>query len=135
MLEAQPCELLLETQKVLWHLMSKLHGRQLEVGRSNRWQLKPSEMPAVISEDLFDDFIPESQRKKTLGRTFEPSVVLDQDGDALRGRLIFFSDAARCRACHHTDDAALSVGPTLKDISKKYQFTNPRCCNTFCSRR
>jgi len=46
--------------------------------------------------------------------------VLSQTGDPLRGRLIFFSDAARCRACHDTDDAALSVGPTLKDISRKY---------------
>jgi putative heme-binding domain-containing protein len=69
---------------------------------------------------LYDDFIPESQRKKTLGRTFEPSRVLSLEGDALRGRLIFFSDAARCRNCHHQDDAALSVGPTLADISRKY---------------
>ena len=73
---------------------------------------------------LFDHFVPESQRKKTLGRTFEPSLVLSQTGDALRGRLIFFSDAARCRACHHTDESALSVGPTLKEISKKYMHTS-----------
>ena len=73
---------------------------------------------------LFDHFVPESQRKKTLGRTFEPSLVLSQTGDPLRGRLIFFSDAARCRACHHTDEAALSVGPTLKEISKKYMRTS-----------
>lgn len=73
---------------------------------------------------LFDDFIPEAQRKKTLGRTFEPSLVLSHDGDELRGRLIFFSDAARCRNCHHQEDAALSVGPTLADISKKYVHTS-----------
>jgi putative heme-binding domain-containing protein len=42
----------------------------------------------------------------------------------LRGRLIFFSDAARCRACHHTDEAALSVGPTLKEINRKYMHTS-----------
>ncbi|HQZ64655.1 MAG TPA: c-type cytochrome, partial [Planctomycetaceae bacterium] len=60
------------------------------------------------------------KRKKTLGRTFEPSLVLSQTGDALRGRLIFFSDTARCRTCHHSDDAALSVGPTLADVNKKY---------------
>ena len=73
---------------------------------------------------LFDHFVPESQRKKTLGRTFEPSLVLSQTGDARLGRLIFFSDAARCRACHHTDEAALSVGPTLREISKKYMHTS-----------
>jgi putative heme-binding domain-containing protein len=100
-------------------LMSKLHDGKFKSDD----RVAAVETVRNASSDirgLFDDFIPESQRKKTLGRTFEPSVVLDQDGDALRGRLIFFSDAARCRACHHTDDAALSVGPTLKEISKKY---------------
>jgi putative heme-binding domain-containing protein len=101
-------------------LMSKLHDGKLKSDD----RVAAVETVRNGSSDvrgLFDDFIPESQRKKTLGRTFEPSIVLDQDGDALRGRLIFFSDAARCRTCHHTDDAALSVGPTLKEISKKYQ--------------
>ena len=69
---------------------------------------------------LFDHFLPESQRKKTLGRTFDATLVTELDGDAQRGRLIFFSDAARCRTCHHTDDPAQSVGPTLTDISRKY---------------
>lgn len=69
---------------------------------------------------LFDHFLPESARKKTLGSGFEAQSVLTVKGDALRGRLIFFSDAARCRTCHQLDDAALSVGPTLTEISKKY---------------
>jgi putative heme-binding domain-containing protein len=101
-------------------LMSRLHHGQTKSDD----RIAAIETVRNASSDirgLFDAFIPESQRKKTLGRTFEPSLVLDQDGDALRGRLIFFSDAARCRACHHTDEAALSVGPTLKEISKKYQ--------------
>ena len=69
---------------------------------------------------LFDHFLPESARKKTLGSSFEPQSVLTVKGDALRGRLIYFSDAARCRTCHQLDDAVLSVGPTLTEISKKY---------------
>jgi putative heme-binding domain-containing protein len=69
---------------------------------------------------LFDHFLPESRRKKTLGRTFDPSLVLSATGDLQRGRLIFFSDAARCRACHQPDDAANSVGPSLAEIARKY---------------
>lgn len=69
---------------------------------------------------LFETFVPESERKKTLGRTFDPAVVLSGTGDAARGRLIFASDTARCRACHHADQPALSTGPALKDIAKKY---------------
>lgn len=100
--------------------MSKLHHGQLK-SEDRTLAIETVRSASSDIRGLFDDFIPESQRKKTLGRTFEPSVVLDQDGDALRGRLIFFSDAARCRACHHTEDATLSVGPTLKEISRKYQ--------------
>ena len=100
-------------------LMARMHAGDLT--KSDRETAVESARNASSDvRGLFDHFVPESQRKKTLGRTFEPTLVLSQTGDPLRGRLIFFSDAARCRACHDIDDAALSVGPTLKDISKKY---------------
>ncbi len=69
---------------------------------------------------LFDHFVPESERKKTLGRSFDPSLVLSLQGDAQRGHLIFFSDSTRCRTCHHLADPLQSVGPTLAEISRKY---------------
>jgi len=37
-----------------------------------------------------------------------------------RGKLIFYSDGARCRNCHDLNDAAKSTGPTLTEIRKKY---------------
>ena len=70
---------------------------------------------------LFEPFLPESQRRATLGATFDPQAVLSLTGDRSRGQLIFFSDGARCRNCHEIDDRAQSVGPTLTDITKKYQ--------------
>ena len=69
---------------------------------------------------LFETFIPESERRPTLGPTFDPHVVLKLEGNHDRGKLIFFSDGARCRNCHETDDKSKSVGPTLLDIAKKY---------------
>jgi putative heme-binding domain-containing protein len=69
---------------------------------------------------LFETFLPESQRRATLGASIDPRVVLRRQGDRNRGRLIFFSDAARCRACHELDDPATSLGPTLREIVKKY---------------
>ncbi len=104
-------------------LISRMHTNK----ENNKDRATAAEIVRNSTSDvrgLFDDFIPESQRKKTLGRTFERSLVLDKSGDALRGQLIFYSDAARCRACHHSDDAKLSVGPTLKDISKKYEHSS-----------
>jgi putative heme-binding domain-containing protein len=70
---------------------------------------------------LFEPFLPESQRRSTLGATFDPQAILSLAGDHSRGRLIFFSDSARCRNCHEIDDRAQSVGPTLTEIAKKYQ--------------
>jgi putative heme-binding domain-containing protein len=69
---------------------------------------------------LFEAFVPESKRRKTLDATVDPQVVLDQQGDRERGKLIFFSDAARCKNCHEIDDRGKSLGPTLLDIVKKF---------------
>ncbi|MCA9058979.1 MAG: PQQ-dependent sugar dehydrogenase, partial [Planctomycetaceae bacterium] len=71
---------------------------------------------------LFDHFLPEQLRKKTLGRKFNPELVLTQQSDATRGQLIFFSDNARCRTCHHSSEPEQSVGPTLTDISRRYSL-------------
>ncbi|MBC7852076.1 MAG: PQQ-dependent sugar dehydrogenase [Pirellulaceae bacterium] len=73
---------------------------------------------------LFETFIPEGQRRPTLGPTFDPQIVLKLEGNHDRGKLIFFSDGARCRNCHETDDKSKSVGPTLLDIAKKYPKAN-----------
>ena len=69
---------------------------------------------------LFTDFILPSMRRPTLGRNIDPQKLLSLTGDRSRGQLIFFSDGARCRDCHHTNDATKSTGPTLTEIRKKY---------------
>lgn len=69
---------------------------------------------------LFEHFLPEAQRRPTLGSNFQPQVVLSRSGDSERGKLIFFSDSGRCRTCHDVSDQAKSTGPTLAEISKKY---------------
>ncbi|HUG69980.1 MAG TPA: c-type cytochrome, partial [Pirellulaceae bacterium] len=38
-----------------------------------------------------------------------------------RGKLIFFSDGARCKACHDPRDPSKSIGTTLIEINKKYK--------------
>jgi putative heme-binding domain-containing protein len=69
---------------------------------------------------LFETFIPESQRRATLGAQINPQTILRREGDRQRGKLIYFSDGARCRACHEIDDPRESLGPTLQEINKKY---------------
>jgi putative heme-binding domain-containing protein len=69
---------------------------------------------------LFETFVPEAKRRATLGPAFDPQTVLSRTGERERGKLIFFSDGARCRACHEVDDRSQSLGPTLQEIVKKY---------------
>ncbi|MFT7640602.1 MAG: putative heme-binding domain-containing protein, partial [Pirellulaceae bacterium] len=70
---------------------------------------------------LFETFIPEEYRRSRLGPNPEPKQILSLRGDIERGKLIYYSDNARCRACHEHRDPLLSLGPTLADINKKYK--------------
>lgn len=69
---------------------------------------------------LLETFVPEAERRPTLGPNVQPETILDVAGDAGRGKLIFFSDSARCRNCHDLSDREKSLGPTLYEIRKKY---------------
>jgi putative heme-binding domain-containing protein len=100
-------------------LVTRLHAGQLTDKDRSAAITTASKADSNI-RGLFDHFVPEAKRKKTLGRTFDPQLVLSREGDARRGKLIFFSSDARCRACHDVSDAARSVGPTLTDVAKKY---------------
>ncbi|MFN8707199.1 MAG: hypothetical protein ACK50J_11000, partial [Planctomyces sp.] len=100
-------------------LQNLLHAGRL----SERVRATAIEQAATTGADirgLFDHFVPEENRRKTLGQNLDPQLVLTPTGDAGRGQLIFFSDNARCRNCHHLNDPGLSVGPTLTEVSRKY---------------
>jgi len=96
-----------------------LHTERVRHGTPQAAAKIASAAPADI-RGLFDTFLPESQRRATLGPTFDPQVVLSKQGDLERGKLIFFSDGARCRNCHELDDKQKSLGPTLREVVKKH---------------
>lgn len=77
--------------------------------------------PSGEVRDLFERFVPESERVARLGDSFEPKVVLDLKGDARRGRDVFMSNpAAQCKSCHRLDGAGEPVGPDLSKVGAKY---------------
>ncbi|HIK94071.1 MAG TPA: hypothetical protein EYG03_19165, partial [Planctomycetes bacterium] len=100
-------------------LITRLHAGQL-TSKDRSAAITIAKNANSNIRGLFDHFIPEAERKRTLGRTFDPQLVLSRDGDARRGKLIFFASDARCRACHDVTHADRSVGPTLTDVAKKY---------------
>lgn len=116
-------------QAAAHQLLSSTEGALALQLRMHAGAVPPRNQKAVISaaaesgsdtRGLFDQFVPEALRRKTLGHHFDPQSVLSLTGDALRGKLIYTSDTARCRNCHHLNDASLSVGPALVEISRKY---------------
>ncbi len=113
----------------LQQLVRTTEGTLALVAEMHRGAMHPANFAAAVElgrdapsdiRGLFEAFVPESERRAVLGTSFNLDTILKLDGDRSRGKLIFFSDAARCRSCHDLDDASKSLGPTLADINKKY---------------
>jgi putative heme-binding domain-containing protein len=116
-------------EAAIQQLVQSTEGSLALIARLHRGGISSQERDAAIAagsaaksdiRGLFDTFIPESKRRPTLGASFKPEVVLDKTGDALRGKLIFFSDNGRCKNCHEASDRENSLGPTIQEINKKY---------------
>lgn len=99
-------------------LLAKLHAGALADADRAAAVSAGSQKPSDIA-GLFETFLPESQRRARLGPKPDPQSILKLTGDVSRGKLIYFSDTARCRNCHEHTDADKSIGPTLADINKK----------------
>ena len=71
---------------------------------------------------LYERFIPEDQRPRTLGTAISADEILALPADANRGRIIFFkSSAAQCSQCHAVQGFGSTLGPELTNIGKKYE--------------
>ncbi len=68
---------------------------------------------------LYLEKLPESERPQTLGATVDPADILAMQGDAARGRSIFFHSAAACSRCHMVHGQGRDVGPDLGVIGRK----------------
>jgi putative heme-binding domain-containing protein len=74
-----------------------------------------------LVRDLFERFLPEEKRIKTLGTTVDPNSILSLKGDAARGRALFASEGnVQCQTCHRAEKAGHDFGPDLSQIGRKY---------------
>jgi putative heme-binding domain-containing protein len=113
-------ESLLESTESSLALIGQVHRHSLPAKTATTVAELGSASSRGDVRGLFETFLPESRRRATLGANINPQTILARAGDAPRGKLIFFSDGARCRACHEINDRGNSLGPTLQDINKKY---------------
>lgn len=121
----QAIEQLLTTTPGALALVARVHGNQLTAADHQLAVELGTQASRGDIAGLFEEFIPESQRRQRLGQEIDPPEILSLEGDPMRGQLIFFSDGTRCRHCHHVDNPQQSLGPTLAEINKKYPQREP----------
>jgi len=79
-----------------------------------------AEHASLPVRDLFERFLPEEQRVKRLGNAIDPAAILALQGDAERGRELFFNTAGvNCQACHRLGGKGGQVGPDLSQVGKR----------------
>ncbi|HJZ89547.1 MAG TPA: PQQ-dependent sugar dehydrogenase, partial [Gemmataceae bacterium] len=70
--------------------------------------------------DLFERYVPDSQKVKRLGTFIRPESLLAVKGDAARGKDVFFKTTGlQCATCHKVAGQGGEVGPDLSQIGKK----------------
>ena len=77
--------------------------------------------PKTEVRDLFERFVPESERIRRLGDSIDPAEILALKGDPARGRALFAAESAvNCKSCHRLDGVGEEVGPDLAKLGAKY---------------
>ena len=78
-------------------------------------------LPSIEVRDLFERFVPESERVRRLGDRFDPQEILGLKGDAARGRAIFTAESiVNCKSCHRINNVGTEMGADLAKIGAKY---------------
>ena len=77
-----------------------------------------SELTDPLRRGLFDQFLPDSERRKAIGASVDRASLLGLHGDAAHGKVLF---AALCAACHRVGKEGTDFGPELTHIGAKYE--------------
>jgi len=115
--DAQQIEPLLRTGSGALELVLALVDGSLKGALRDQVIAQGSALVDPVRRDLFERFLPESQRRKVLGNDFKPETLLKLTGDATRGKALF---AAICAACHRAKGEGTDFGPDLSVIGKKW---------------
>lgn len=70
--------------------------------------------------DLFESYIPKSQRQNQLALVLKPAELLALIGDKERGRkLVLETQGINCKSCHKHTSVGNEIGPELTQIGKR----------------
>ena len=73
------------------------------------------------ARDLLERFLPAAKRRRVLGIEPAPELILSRQGDAVRGRELFFGPGGpQCQTCHRHAGDGREVGPDLTAVGTKF---------------
>ena len=92
-----------------------------KVPRNSRDELIAAAMkhPDASIRDLFERFVPDSQRVERLGTQVVPEKLLAMPGDVERGRSLFFQPTFQCGTCHTIAGKGGQIGPDLTVVATR----------------
>ncbi|MFP6763655.1 MAG: PQQ-dependent sugar dehydrogenase [Planctomycetaceae bacterium] len=119
-----------EQMTLLNRLLSSTTGALQLLRAVDRRDLPASVIPLAVEQatrhsdltvrDLFERFLTPEQRIKRLGSVVRPEQILALQGDAVRGRRVFFeTTGVSCQNCHRIRKEGRQVGPELTTIGRK----------------
>lgn len=115
--DAKQIDLLLATNSGALSLLLALLDDKLSAELRAQPIAKGSAQNEPLRRDLFERFLPDSQRRQILGPKIDPAALLSIKGNAARGRAHF---AGVCIACHRARGAGIDFGPDLSHIGTKW---------------
>ena len=110
---------LLATESETLSLVLALHrvskGNQLR----KQWSALSEQTDNPTVRDLLNGLLPFKTMNDTLGKNFDEAMVLGSEGDAARGRELFFSREFQCAQCHRVGGEGGIIGPDLSGIASQ----------------
>jgi putative heme-binding domain-containing protein len=115
---------LLSTTRGALVLLRAVDAKRLTPAASALAIAKGTGHAVAVIRDLFERYLPASQRVKRLGTMVDAAQLLKLPGDAARGKRVFFyTEGVACRNCHRIGRDGVELGPDLTTIGKKYDRT------------
>jgi putative heme-binding domain-containing protein len=102
-------------------LATHIDGMELSISAKRRLVEQAGKHSRSEISDLFERFLPASERRQRLGTAVDSDTLLAISGDVQRGRDVFLNNtAAACKNCHTVGQQGHKLGPALDAIGKKY---------------
>jgi len=116
----QTLDTLLASPTGALRLVRSLQRGELSVAVQKKAVEKATAQDDVGIRDLFEQFVPPSQRARRLGTVIDPAQILSLAGNVERGEKLFHTTARlTCLNCHRIQEQGKKVGPDLDTIGKK----------------